>query len=91
MVNTLTTKDKWEAEWAGMKLPAVSKPLYDVQRLLETHLPHSGTHSLIEIGCAPGRWMAYFNRHFGYRVAGLEYAETAAEATKQNMRMLKKS
>lgn len=88
MDNALTTKDKWEDIWNGVKLPTVHKPVYDIQRQLETYLQHSGTHSLIEIGCAPGGWMAYFKKKFGYRVAGVEYAETAAEATRQNMRML---
>lgn len=32
--------------------------------------------------------MAYFNKRFGYRVAGLEYAEAAAETTKLNMKLL---
>lgn len=32
--------------------------------------------------------MAYFNKRFGYRVAGLEYAVAAAEATRLNMKLL---
>nr|MBN2276137.1 class I SAM-dependent methyltransferase [candidate division Zixibacteria bacterium] len=72
----------------GAKLPVVQKPLYDIQNKLQTHLPHTPEHSLIEIGCAPGGWMAYFHKCFGYRVAGLEYAEGAAEATKTNMKLL---
>lgn len=88
MDNTLTTKDKWEAVWVGVKLPTVTKPVYDIQKQLESYLPRTGARSLIEIGCAPGGWMAYFNKHFGYSVSGLEYAEAAAEATKKNMAML---
>ncbi len=29
--------------------------------------------SYVEVGCAPGRTMAYFHHHFGYRVAGIDY------------------
>ena len=83
MDNTMTTKDKWEAVWAGIKLPTVTKPVYDIQNQLESYLPRTGARSLIEIGCAPGGWMAYFNNHFSYSVSGLEYAEAAAEATKK--------
>jgi len=43
--------------------------------------------SLIEIGCAPGKWMAYFHKSFGYSVAGIEYVDSAATATKQNMEL----
>jgi SAM-dependent methyltransferase len=41
--------------------------------------------SLIEIGCAPGGWMAYFNKNFGYSVSGIEYVEEGAIATQHNM------
>ncbi len=88
MDNALTTKDKWESVWAGAKLPTVTKPMYDIQKQLESYLPRTDTRSFIEIGCAPGGWMAYFNNHFAYSVSGLEYAEVAAEATKKNMAML---
>ena len=88
MNNTLTSKEKWEAIWAGTRLPNVKRPVHDVQRQFGAYLPRSGDHSLIEIGCAPGSWMAYFNKSLGYRVAGLEYAEAAAEATKANMELL---
>jgi len=87
--NALTAINKWEAAWDGAKLPAVRKPVPDIQKLLETYLPHDGDDSLIEIGCAPGGWMAYFSRQFGYRVAGIEYAEEAANTTKKNMEILK--
>jgi len=86
--NALTTKAKWEAIWAGVKLPFVNEPGDDMKEQLETYLPHNGLYSFIEIGCAPGGWMAYFNKHFGYRVAGLEYAEAAAKATQLNMKLL---
>ena len=89
MENTLTTKGKWEAVWAHRELPIIASPAVDVQRQLDRFLPHPGAHSLVEIGCAPGGWMAYFDKKYGYRVAGLEYADAAAELTKQNMRMQK--
>lgn len=87
--NSLTTKDKWEAVWAGAAIPAIQKPVRDLHMQLNKYLPHTGMHSLIEIGCAPGGWLAYFNKCFGYRVAGIEYAELAGETTKVNMKMLK--
>ena len=87
--NALTTKNKWENVWIGVQLPVVKKPVYDVQKQLETYLPRTAGCSLIEIGCAPGGWMAYFHNHFGYRVSGIEYAELAAEATKKNMELLR--
>lgn len=87
MNNKLTSKDKWEAEWSGIKLPAIYKPVYDVKKLFRLYLPKSTNSTFIEIGCAPGKYMAYFNKNFGYKVCGLEYAEVAAEMTKKNLEM----
>ncbi|MFP4501377.1 MAG: class I SAM-dependent methyltransferase [Candidatus Hydrogenedentota bacterium] len=86
--DALTTKDTWESVWSDVHLPVVAKPVHDLQRQLKRHLPQGSACSFIEIGCAPGGWMAYFSRAFGYRVAGLEYAEHAAETTKRNMELL---
>lgn len=88
MDNALTTKNKWEQVWADVKLPSVAKPGPDVQNLLGSLVSTMGECSLLEVGCAPGGWMAYFNRQFGYSVSGLEYAEAAAEITKKNMELL---
>ena len=88
MDNALTNRDKWRDVWAGVKLPAVAKPKRDIIRQLEKYLPHGKKYSMIEIGCAPGGWLAYFNNNFGYKVAGVEYVETAAAITNKNMNML---
>lgn len=86
--NNLRTKEKWENMWAYVKLPTVTKPAYDIQRKFETFLPKTAAgFSLIEIGCAPGSWMAYFNRQFGCQVSGIEYAEIAASITRKNLDM----
>jgi SAM-dependent methyltransferase len=44
--------------------------------------------TFLEIGCAPGGWMAYFNRRFGYSVAGIEYTIQGANLTSRNMEIL---
>jgi SAM-dependent methyltransferase len=88
MKNKLTNKEKWEKTWAGTKLPVIQKPIKDLEQLLLNHLPKNDSYSFIEIGCAPGGWMAYFNKTFGYNVAGVEYASGAAEITMQNLKML---
>ncbi|MFH1037837.1 MAG: class I SAM-dependent methyltransferase [PVC group bacterium] len=87
MGNALTTTEKWEKEWKDFPLPAIEKPPHDLRSLLETHLPAGSDYRLIEIGCAPGRWMAYFSRSHGYSVAGIEYGKEAADLTRRNMKM----
>lgn len=85
MVNALTTNQKWEKEWEGFPLPAIAKPPNDLHHILKTFLPARESYSLIEIGCAPGRWMAYFHQQFGYCVSGIEYEKKAAALTRRNM------
>jgi len=85
MDNILTTKDKWEDVWGNVRLPYVTTPNYDIKKQLESRLPKTNQHSFIEIGCAPGGYMAWFNRTFGYKVSGIEYAEKAAAMTIKNM------
>lgn len=85
MDNALITKDDWEAVWANVRLPYLKDPGYDIQTQLESRLPKTDQYSLIEVGCAPGGWMAWFNRTFGYKVSGIEYAEVAASTTRRNL------
>jgi len=40
---------------------------------------------LMEIGCAPGRWLIYFHQQFGYQVSGCDSAPHAVEVTRANL------
>lgn len=85
MNDKLMSKEYWRRNWEGVSLPVIARPVYDVHRILNNILPKSNKMSFIEIGCAPGKFMAYFNKQFGYSVAGIEYVEDATVATRQNM------
>jgi cyclopropane fatty-acyl-phospholipid synthase-like methyltransferase len=81
----------WEEVWKETKLPQTIIPedIPDYHHLFRTHLPPSnGRRTLIEIGCAPGRWLSYFYKQFGYLVTGLDYAPNAIEITKRNLALL---
>lgn len=82
-------KAYWEQVWETIKLPQTRDPkrFHEIHARFKRHLP-TGQASLMEIGCAPGSWLSYFAREFGYRVAGIEYAEAAYEKTLQNMKLL---
>lgn len=54
----------------------------------EVILPHfisgqSGL-TLLEVGCAPGRYLINLHRAFGYRVYGVEYSDEGAMVTRAN-------
>ncbi|MCK5175420.1 MAG: class I SAM-dependent methyltransferase [Planctomycetes bacterium] len=87
MTDRLTTREYWDNFWSELPLPATARPAPDIQRVLEKFLPKSREVSFLEIGCAPGRFMAYFNNTFGFDVSGIEYVEKAAEATRRNMEL----
>lgn len=87
MPNELTTKEYWKQFWNEVSLPVTAKPGADIKKILHKMLPKSDKISLVEIGCAPGGWMVYFNRQFDYVVSGIEYEEEAAVATKKNMEL----
>ncbi len=81
MDDRLTTKKYWSQFWHGISLPIITRPSPDIQKVLDNILPKSKDISLVEIGCAPGGMMAYFYRHFGYSVAGIEYVDDAVALT----------
>ncbi len=58
----------------------------DEHRLFTRYLRIRGG-TLFEVGCAPGRWLAYFARYFDMKVAGLDYVEAAVELTRRNLAM----
>jgi len=40
---------------------------------------------LLEIGCAPGRWMVYFHKNLGLDVWGIDYSKRGVDVTRQNL------
>lgn len=83
----LTSKDYWRAVWSGLELPYVARPQPDIARALTASLPR-GDLRLLEVGCAPGGWMAFFHREFGYRVEGVDYVPQAARLARKNLELL---
>lgn len=81
-------KEYWEGvhQKARANLPIVASPsdFPDEHRLLTRHVNARGG-TLFEVGCAPGRWLAYFAKQFDMKVAGIDYAAEALELTRANM------
>tara|TARA_B100000315_G_C14457789_1_gene532258 strand:+ start:326 stop:955 length:630 start_codon:yes stop_codon:yes gene_type:complete len=45
--------------------------------------------SVLEIGGAPGQYLAYFHKEFGYIISCLDYSEIGCEKTRENFDLLK--
>lgn len=85
------SKNYWEDVWKDIRLPSSLSldEIADQHNLLIAFLPAGDAKiTLIEVGCAPGRWMHYFSEFFGYVTTGLDYATDACEITKQNLALL---
>lgn len=83
----LTSTEYWRSNWSGIELPYVIDPLPDMLRILRNLMPRRGMR-LLEVGCAPGGWMAFFRKEFDYRVFGVEYVSEAADLARKNLEML---
>ena len=86
----LTEVDFWEKYWAGVKLPSEVDHGFSFDRCLSKSLinvlPKEG--EVLEVGCAPGKWLAFAARQVGLVPSGVEYSEGGVSATKRNFEAL---
>ena len=52
---------------------------------LERHAPVAAGASVLEIGCAPAKWLVFYAERFGAAVEGVEYSEKGAELSRANL------
>lgn len=88
MPGELTTTEFWDDYWEGVKLPTVVDPTFAFDRcfsaaLAEVLARESGT--VFEIGCAPGKWLAFLAETCGLAPAGIEYSPEGMAATRKNL------
>lgn len=56
--------------------------MWDV--LVPKYLPKNKDLKIIEVGCAPGKYLINFNKNFGYEPYGVEYSEKGVKIAKEN-------
>lgn len=86
----LAEKAFWETEYfADVSLPdrPDARQPFDrcLMRALREMAPVSARHSVIEIGCAPARWLVFYHEAFGAAVRGLEYSAAGAALSRANL------
>jgi SAM-dependent methyltransferase len=89
----LVDKAFWEEQyyWSDAELPCRPDPCLPFDRalgdaLLETAGVGAGD-SVIEIGCAPAKWLVHIAQRTGAHVEGLEYSERGARLSAANLKM----
>jgi SAM-dependent methyltransferase len=89
----LTEKEYWDDRWERTRLPAIIEPMTkhpinrEILRLLRDFLP-KGKLSAVEIGGAPGQFVAYLSKYHGYRTSIIEYSEIGCQKTRENFDLL---
>jgi len=88
MNTSLTDQDYWDEFWQFTSVPVIANPPDQITSLLKKYLPIDANIELFEVGCAPGGWLVYFKKEFGYKISGIEYAEQAFQLTQENLHIL---
>lgn len=90
----LTDEEYWDAYWNALKLPVEirrhprSLYLNAILDCVDRHLPDRPGLSVLEIGGAPGQYLAYLHRRFGYSCCCLDYSPLGCEKTRENFSLL---
>ncbi len=88
----IVDKSFWEEEYfGGESLPSRPDPTMAFERCLmaglEQHAAVTNGASVIEAGCAPAKWLAFYAERFGARVSGIEYSAQGAALSRENLRL----
>lgn len=93
MQGKLTEKQYWDDYWRDIKLPLkltreTSAPNIQAELDIFEHYLPTGNLSILEIGGAPGQYLAYFHKKFGYDISCLDYSPIGCEKTRENFNLL---
>jgi SAM-dependent methyltransferase len=87
----LTEPEFWDRFWGSVRLPALPDASRRYERcfmeLFDRFFKPDPTLRIFEAGCAPGAWLSYFSRHFGYRAFGCDTSPRGVELTRENFRL----
>ena len=93
--NEALTDDKyWDKYWSGHKLPSIvgfdrrNQLLAALLKVFDRFLCADAEKSILEIGGAPGQYLAYFAREYGFKVSALDYSATGCEIIRKNFELL---
>jgi SAM-dependent methyltransferase len=83
--------DFWDNMWSSASLPTVVDPSDPftgaIVSKMASYIP-SGARTILELGGAPGGWLAYFARQHGLCPVALERSAIGCERTRENWRLL---
>lgn len=89
----LTQKEFWDDVWNKIRLPVIIEPTSkepitkEILRIFRNFLPKDRL-SVVEIGGAPGQFVAYLSKYHGYEASIIEYSKTGCQKTEENFKLL---
>lgn len=87
----LTEVNFWNEYWKNVNLPSAIDPDFSFDRCLAQTLKENMPlvkGEVLEVGCAPGKWLNFMSREFGLKPSGIEYSEAGMNATLKNFELL---
>lgn len=87
----LTEAKFWESFWADCILPNEVDSRHSFDRCLADNLKRympTFNGEVLEVGCAPGKWLAFMAKEFDLQPSGIEYSEAGMKATLENFKIL---
>jgi SAM-dependent methyltransferase len=86
----LATNQFWEDDYyRGIRIPARPDPSFPYERCLARALeelaPVQPDAKVLEVGCAPARWLVWYAERFGADVTGIEYSQKGVELSRANL------
>jgi SAM-dependent methyltransferase len=88
----LTEIEFWDNYWRNVKLPSVPDKSHSFDRCLSRELERITRNKkgeILEIGCAPGKWISHLALCNGLTPSGIEYSPIGLELTYKNFELLK--
>ena len=88
---SLTDAAFWEDYWGRFSLPDAIDESRSFDRAVARglrELLRDASGQVLEVGCAPGRWLAFISKEFGLGVSGIEYTADGVAATRRNLELL---
>jgi SAM-dependent methyltransferase len=87
----LSEVEFWDNYWCDVNLPSEANMRFSFDRCLSKELKNqlkgvSG--EVFEVGCAPGKWLAYLSSVCNLKANGIEYSEPGLKATLNNLKLL---
>jgi SAM-dependent methyltransferase len=88
----LTEVKFWDDYWSKCPLPSVVDQDFSFDRCLSVELKKQLTGiegEAFEVGCAPGKWLAFTAKELSLGANGIEYSEAGMRATLDNLKLLR--